>query len=306
MVGKSKTKTSDSFGEIPKRLGPRPETVRELYLKSGNLCAFPDCDALMMNEDDDFIGQICHIEAVAPDGERFNPNMSNEERRSGANLMLMCYPHHRQTNDVAKYSVADLKRMKAAHEQKFSSPDRAMRERAARLSPAALIGAGIAAAIVVDRIVKEINSLLEGLVHPSDDRPGEPVALRKDVEQSLRYAPAGTIYFFSRDPLHLAVGDIFLEIFKKVGWRVHRLDEPSRSEQELGSDFDHSMLMIFALKDSHQLPVARQAIDELFARFGFVHGQSEGEAVRRNEGYLLTFYLPVGVETGSGVRLQNP
>ena len=115
--------------ETPTRLTPKPDTLRELFLKSGNLCAFPNCTALMMNEAGVFIGQVCHIEAAEPGGERFNPAMTNEQRRAYSNLMLMCYPHHRVTNDVVQYPVERLQQIKADHERRFSRPDRAILER---------------------------------------------------------------------------------------------------------------------------------------------------------------------------------
>jgi hypothetical protein len=80
--------------EKAKRLTPTSDTLRELFLKSGNLCSFPGCPQLMMNLEGVFIAQICHIEAAEEGGERFNQNMTNEQRRSAANLMLMCYEHH--------------------------------------------------------------------------------------------------------------------------------------------------------------------------------------------------------------------
>jgi hypothetical protein len=55
--------------ENAKRLKPTPETLRELFLKSGNLCAFPGCNQLMMGIEGDFIGQLCHIEAAAGSGD---------------------------------------------------------------------------------------------------------------------------------------------------------------------------------------------------------------------------------------------
>ena len=109
-----------------KRLKPRPETLRELFLKSGNLCAFPGCRALMMNEDGIFIGQLCHIEAAEEGGQRFNAAMSNEDRRHAANLMLMCYEHHRATDDTGTYGVARLRKIKQDHERRYSRPDRAI------------------------------------------------------------------------------------------------------------------------------------------------------------------------------------
>jgi hypothetical protein len=114
------------MGETPKRLAPTSDTLRELFLKSGNLCAFPGCDRLMMNALGVFIGQLCHIEAAEQGGERFNKIMTNEQRRSAANLMLMCYEHHQVTNDVKKYPVEELRRFKHDHERRFSHPDRAI------------------------------------------------------------------------------------------------------------------------------------------------------------------------------------
>lgn len=112
--------------EKVKRLTPKPETLRELFLKSGNQCAFPGCSRLMMNGDGDFVGQICHIEAAETGGERSNPQMTNEARRSIKNLMLMCYEHHVVTNNVTKYPVPVLQKMKKEHEAKFTLVEKKM------------------------------------------------------------------------------------------------------------------------------------------------------------------------------------
>jgi len=114
--------------EIPKRLAPTGETLRELFLKSGNLCAFPGCPHLMMNADGVFVGQICHIEAAEAGGQRFNPKSTNQGRRQVENLMLMCHAHHKITDDVKTYTVDKLKEMKRKHEARFSSPERAIME----------------------------------------------------------------------------------------------------------------------------------------------------------------------------------
>lgn len=114
--------------EKAKRLAPTSQTLRELFLRSGNLCAFPDCGHLMMNENGIFIGQLCHIEAAEEGGERFNPQMSNEDRRAPANLILMCYAHHQETNNVAKFPTATMQSMKQDHEKRFSRPDRVILE----------------------------------------------------------------------------------------------------------------------------------------------------------------------------------
>lgn len=108
------------MAEVPTRLTPKAEVVRELYLKSGNQCAYPGCDHLIMNKDGVFIGEICHIEAAMPGGERFNPEQTNEERRSFENLLLLCHEHHKVTDDTIKFDVAKLRSIKAQHEEKFT------------------------------------------------------------------------------------------------------------------------------------------------------------------------------------------
>lgn len=105
--------------EIPKRLDPKKDTLRELYLKSGNRCAFPNCEKTILNNDGKVVGQICHIEAAMPGGERYNSKQTNEERRQASNLLLLCYDHHIETNDVKKYTVKRLKKMKKDHEKKY-------------------------------------------------------------------------------------------------------------------------------------------------------------------------------------------
>lgn len=106
--------------ETPKRLEPVKDTLRLLCAYSGNLCAFPGCTHLVFNPNGDLIAELCHIEAALPGGERFNPNMNNEDRRSFSNLMFMCHEHHVTTDDFNKYTVDVLKQMKATHEATFS------------------------------------------------------------------------------------------------------------------------------------------------------------------------------------------
>ncbi|MEY9722113.1 hypothetical protein ABIA22_004667 [Sinorhizobium fredii] len=83
-----KTNKINAHGEIVKRLAPTSDTLRTLFLHSGNLCAFPDCSRLMMNAAGIFVGQVCHIEAADVGGERFNENNTNEDNRKPANLIV--------------------------------------------------------------------------------------------------------------------------------------------------------------------------------------------------------------------------
>ena len=105
------------------RLSPKADTIRAIFARSGNQCAFPGCTHPLINDRNQFIGQVCQIEAALPEGERYNPDQNDEERRSYENLLLLCYPHHIETNDVALYTVEMLRRFKRDHEALFEKSD---------------------------------------------------------------------------------------------------------------------------------------------------------------------------------------
>jgi hypothetical protein len=107
--------------EVPKRLEPTKSTVRRLFAFSGNRCAFDPCEHELIDDAGNFVAEICHIRGALPAGERFDPSMSNEERRAPENLLLMCHRHHVVTNDVGIYPVEAMERIKAAHEARFAA-----------------------------------------------------------------------------------------------------------------------------------------------------------------------------------------
>ena len=102
--------------ESVKRLNPTPNTRRELFLLSRNECAFPGCTHKLIDDHGHYIGKICHIEAANIGGERFNPSQTNEERRHVSNLVLMCGTHHDISNDVIRYPVSAMRKIKLDHE----------------------------------------------------------------------------------------------------------------------------------------------------------------------------------------------
>lgn len=108
------------MAEDVKRLEPTKEILRELFLKSGNECAYPGCTHKIISSSGVFLAQICHIEAANEGGERFNPNQTNEQRRSFSNLLLMCHAHHKITDDVNVYTVERMRDIKSQHESKFT------------------------------------------------------------------------------------------------------------------------------------------------------------------------------------------
>jgi tetratricopeptide (TPR) repeat protein len=63
------------------------------------------------------VGEIAHIQGALPDSPRFNPDMTNEQRRGYDNLILMCGTHHTIIDDdVDHWTVAKLLELKRDHE----------------------------------------------------------------------------------------------------------------------------------------------------------------------------------------------
>ncbi|MBB6271901.1 tetratricopeptide (TPR) repeat protein [Pedobacter cryoconitis] len=105
--------------EKAKRLAPEKDTLSLLFSLSGNVCAFPGCDHPIFNEKNKLIAQVCHIEAALEGGERHNENSSNEDRRKFENLLVLCYAHHIETDDVDLYTVEKMQELKSNHETQF-------------------------------------------------------------------------------------------------------------------------------------------------------------------------------------------
>jgi hypothetical protein len=99
-------------------IGPRKytdQTLKKLFGLSGNQCSFPGCSKVLVNENNAKDSNICHIEGANPGSERYRAEMEDIERADYQNLILLCIQHHDQTNDVEKYTVDVLVRMRTEH-----------------------------------------------------------------------------------------------------------------------------------------------------------------------------------------------
>lgn len=108
--------------EEPKRLRPTQDTLRELYMLSGNKCAMPSCKRVLIDGNGVVVGRICHIRAAMSDGPRFDDAMTNEARRHVSNLVMMCGDHHTQVDSKRyedKYTLPVVTKIKNDHEAKF-------------------------------------------------------------------------------------------------------------------------------------------------------------------------------------------
>lgn len=101
-------------------------TKRLIAARSGFACAYPNCFAPTSGPAEDgssvSIGEAAHITAAQPNGPRFDPSLSEEQRRDAENGIWMCRTHAALIDrDVARFTT-DLLR-----DWKYEAEDRAMR-----------------------------------------------------------------------------------------------------------------------------------------------------------------------------------
>jgi hypothetical protein len=100
----------------------KPSTVKRLHTLSGNQCAAPNCDRPLIARDGrTIVSKICHIEAFGKNGPRYNPYMTDDDRRHFDNLILLCDECHSiidNKENENNYSVSLLKEWKKNHEGK--------------------------------------------------------------------------------------------------------------------------------------------------------------------------------------------
>ena len=189
------------------RQAPTPSAIKRLFVKSGNVCAFPGCAHELVADDGLYISEMCHIEAAEPRGPRYNPNSSDEERRSHENFILLCHAHHRRIDsDVSTYAVERLCRMKAEHES------------------VVLEGVFQADASVVSQVEREMESYWSALARRQKDHPVPDLAVE------IESAASGTA--------------VFQDLFTQLK-RVKELLEHYRfSDERLPEDLEQLLLRI--------------------------------------------------------------
>jgi hypothetical protein len=106
---------------------------------------------------------------------------------------------------------------------------------------------------------------------------------------------AGVILYYSRDPLHIAVGDQLLAIITDAGWQATEFQKTLPSGPGEQMDFDHCMLMLFIVPETEQLSNPREVINEFFGLCGFSPVSEDTETLRGKNRHLITFHVPAVV-----------
>jgi hypothetical protein len=98
---------------------PSLPSVKALFARSKNRCAFPECDSPVVENTGTVTAEICHIRALNSRGPRHDKTQTPEERNSASNLILMCGRHHKIIDtETKKFTSQTLLTMKRAHEER--------------------------------------------------------------------------------------------------------------------------------------------------------------------------------------------
>lgn len=98
---------------------PSLATVKRLFALSGNRCAFPGCNAPLVEKSETITGEICHVRAASPGGPRYDPAQSDDARNAGANLILLCGRHHKLVDEEPQtFTIEKLTEFKILHEHR--------------------------------------------------------------------------------------------------------------------------------------------------------------------------------------------
>ena len=168
------------YAIIQRMSRPTLATVKQLFAISGNQCAFPGCEAsLVINNI--VTGEICHIEAQSPEGPRYDPRQTDEERHGFANLLLLCPAHHKVVDtDPATYTVEWLRQIKTEHEARHAGGTQPTDEVAQRLLQRLEVYGDISGRVAV----------AGGNAFQSGDISGDMVIGDKIVQQTVATATA--------------------------------------------------------------------------------------------------------------------
>lgn len=109
-------------GSEKNRLEPLPNVVRQLWVFSGNECAWEACEVRLVDPTGAWVGKIAHIVGAEPTSARHDPTWTRDELRDYSNLILLCGNHHDvidHADSRDQFTVEDLRALKERHESRY-------------------------------------------------------------------------------------------------------------------------------------------------------------------------------------------
>jgi hypothetical protein len=92
-----------------------------LFALGSGTCYYPNCErpaVEMVGSEPEIAVQIAHIHGASPGSARYDAGMTDSERASFSNLILLCTPHHNVVDrrHPEDYPAEVLRAWKTAHE----------------------------------------------------------------------------------------------------------------------------------------------------------------------------------------------
>lgn len=154
--------------------------LKRLFALSYNECAFPPCEQVLAKPEWPRVQcEIAHIYGLAPGAPRYVDAMSDDERNSYENLILLCPNHHHLVDylEPERYDSATLLDMKWAHEKRRGGPTRWCDDQQLET--------------YVRRLALTLNITVVGIPISDENVEKQPVA--RDVNSGNEPARPGTI-----------------------------------------------------------------------------------------------------------------
>lgn len=221
-----------------------------LWARAAGHCQYSGCNEsligdLISGNDDANFGLVAHIVAEQPGGPRGHPERSLELADDPANLMLMCYPHHKliDVDGLSHHPEERLLQMKAAHENRIRIVTGIAPERASHvLRYGARIGVQdslvsferVASAMLPDRYPAAGTSIgIEILGSSAQDNDGnywetERANLSRHFETRVKALIEGreithlSVFALAPIPLLVELGRLLCDIIPADVYQLHR------------------------------------------------------------------------------------
>jgi len=111
---------------VDERIAVSASDQKILFALSGNVCAFPGCNRQLVEpatalDDAAVVGHIAHVVGASRQGPRGAEPLSDAQRASHINLILLCRDHHAIVDAQPRtYTVQVLRQMKWDHEARIA------------------------------------------------------------------------------------------------------------------------------------------------------------------------------------------
>lgn len=223
-------------------------TLKKLFALSGNKCAFPDCNQMLV-DGEHLYGEVCHIRAAKFGGKRYDEFQSESAKNACDNLVILCPNHHSLIDsDEEKYSVELLVKMKKDHESlaSFDGADEDYLEKLAIFLGGLVVG---------------------GLVAHEYESRRDVVLSVSEAASFLQLGPAGKFYFQSTNGTRAekVIVDFLSSSLVKAGWS--KLPEDFR--MDISGVVESELFGYFVLPSRNEIENAGRVINRMLKYCGF-------------------------------------